>query len=756
MKLLLALFPLLVLAQSPPDTAKTRMEAARTELGAGHYPDAIRLANQAATAYRAVGDAKNAGNAITISGLAHPWAAEYDLAMRDMELALAIARQTGDPAQEVTRLNNLGNIFYFQGKYAEGLARLRAAMALVGANPAEPWNSSRRQLTTANIAVVYQRLGQNQLALDAYLELRQKHGNLTLPEQAQLLNNIGALYRRLGDPLKALDVYRESQALYRKQALRNGEISAAINIGIALALDLHRYPEALAAFSQAQLISHAAGEKVQELQAILYRAESLYRMGNQKEAEAGFSAAANAAETLKAGEEHWKALYGLARSNPANAFEKLQQATHLIETIRGSGPAGLRAGFLADKRQVYDLLIERLARSPNPDPTAILRAMEASRSRLIQDQRPFNPDGVKPAPGKTLLEYWVGENAVAIVAISSTARQVWFREMPGIRRRLKALQAKLSDPAATDWKNHELAAELVPVTGDLIIVPDRELALIPFEALLGDFRTISYLPSAALLTTATRERKIAPFWQRTLFALADPASGTGKNQGLGLATGERRQRLPSATKEAEGAADLLGGRTEVISGEAATKSAFTRGVKRGYPLLHLATHAYSDPDDGQRSWILLAGDQTADYDYLFPAEVASLNLKDIDLAVLSACETDAGRLTEGEGPATFARIMLAAGSHSVVASLWKADDAATAQLMKLFYRELSDGIPAAEALARAKRELAKSRPHPYYWAAFVLSGDGNTRTPLIIRWTWVAAGVLAVAGIVLKLRNKRA
>lgn len=755
MKLLHALFPVLVLAQSPADTAKARMEAARTELGAGHYPNAIRLANDAATAYRALNDMKNAGNAITLAGLAHTWTAEYDLAMRDMESALAIARQTADRAQEVTRLNNLGNILYYQGKYAEGLGHLRTAMALVDANPAEPWNSSRRQLTTANIAVVYQRLGQSQLALDAYLELRQKHGNLTLPEQAQLLNNIGALYRRLGDPQKALDVYRESQNLYRQQSLRNGEIAAAINIGIALALDLRRYPEALASFSQAQTLSHAAGEKVQELQAIFYRAETLYRMGNQKEAEAGFSEAANVAEMLKAGEEHWKALYGLARSSPANALEKLQQATGLIETIRATGPAGLRAGFLADKRQVYDLLIERLARSPNPDPAAVLRAMEASRSRVIQDQKPFDPDAVKPAPGKTLLEYWVGENAVVVVGVSSTGKQIWVRETPSIRRRLKALQAKLSDPTATDWQTPELAAELVPVTGDLIIVPDRELTLIPFEALLSDFRTISYLPSATLLTTATHKRKMAPFWQRTLLALADPAPGTGKNQGLGLAAGERRQRLPSATREAEGAADLLGGRTQVLSGNAATKATFTTSLKQGYPLLHLATHAYSDPDDGQRSWILLAGDTSADYDYLFPAEVASLNLKGIDLAVLSACETDAGKLTEGEGPATFARIMLAAGTHSVVASLWKADDAATAHLMKLFYRELSDGVPVAEALARAKRELAKSRPHPYYWAAFVLSGDGNTRTPLIIRWTWVAAGVLAVAGLVLKLRNKR-
>ena len=130
-----------------------------------------------------------------------------------------------------------------------------------------------------------------------------------------------------------------------------------------------------------------------------------------------------------------------------------------------------------------------------------------------------------------------------------------------------------------------------------------------------------------------------------------------------------------------------------------------------------------------------------------------MNLKSIDLAVLSACETEAGKLTEGEGPASFARVMLGAGAHTVIASLWKADDAATAALMSAFYAGLADGLPAAQALAQAKRELAKTKPHPYYWAAFVLSGDPTTRAPLVIRGTWVAAALLTLLGAMLLLKT---
>jgi tetratricopeptide (TPR) repeat protein len=756
---LLAVLALPALGEPVAQDAQRLLEAARAQLAGGQYPEAIRLARQSAQAFRAPGDLKNAGNALTVAGTAETYAGDYEAALRDMESALALARQTGDKASEVTRLNNIGNIFYFQGKYGEGLATLRTAMAIVDANPAESWNAARSQLTTANIAVVYQRLGQSQLALDAYLDLRAKHGSLTLPEQAQLLTNMGALYRRLGDPFKALETYRDAEALYAEHNLRNGELGAAINRGIALALDLRHYPEALALFEQAFRSAHASGDKSLALQATLYRAETLSRMGRAKDAELGFATAAAQAAELKAGEEQWKALYGLARFDQARADHpaaliKLRSAARLIETIRGAGPATLRAGFLADKRQVYDLLIELLARAPSPEPTAVLQAMEASRSKTLSALP-------SPAPGQTLLEYWIGDNALALVSVARDGARVTFRDSPNLRRRLRTLQGKLSDPSEAGWRTVAAAvsADLLPAQGieraDLIVVADRELALIPFEVLpyenhlLGDLRTISYLPSASMLKTTAGPRAIVPFWNRTVLALADPAPGTGQLPGLSLATGERRQRLKAATREAELAAALVGGRSRVLYGRQATKAQLADGLHAGYPFLHLATHAFSDPADGQRSWILFAGSPQADYDYLFPAELATMNLKSLDLAVLSACDTEAGKLTEGEGPASFARVMLGAGARSVIASLWKADDASAAILMQKFYVELADGAPAGVALARARRDVARSGRHPFYWATFVLSGDPGVRAPLVVRETWVAAGLLAGVGLAL-------
>ena len=101
-------------------------------------------------------------------------------------------------------------------------------------------------------------------------------------------------------------------------------------------------------------------------------------------------------------------------------------------------------------------------------------------------------------------------------------------------------------------------------------------------------------------------------------------------------------------------------------------------------------------------------------------KIYSLDL-DADLVTLSACETGLSLIANGDDMVGLTRGFLYAGSSSVVASLWKVDDRATAELMKSFYTELlnSDKV---EALRKAQLETKKKYPHPYYWASFQLTG----------------------------------
>jgi CHAT domain-containing protein len=98
-----------------------------------------------------------------------------------------------------------------------------------------------------------------------------------------------------------------------------------------------------------------------------------------------------------------------------------------------------------------------------------------------------------------------------------------------------------------------------------------------------------------------------------------------------------------------------------------------------------------------------------------------------DLVVLSACQSALGREIKGDGLVSVTRGFMYAGVPRVVASLWKVDDAATAELMARFYEGMlgPQGLRPAAALRSAQLALAKQRrwQAPYYWAPFVLQGE---------------------------------
>jgi CHAT domain-containing protein len=159
----------------------------------------------------------------------------------------------------------------------------------------------------------------------------------------------------------------------------------------------------------------------------------------------------------------------------------------------------------------------------------------------------------------------------------------------------------------------------------------------------------------------------------------------------------------------------------------------------------------SDPEDPARSYILFAPAKASEaYDYLFLKEVAALDLRDVDLVTISACDSAHGKLIEGEGAQSFDAAFLGAGAKTVVASLWPVGDRATARFMHDFYDALAHGSTATASLRAAKQNTMKEgHTHPFYWAGFILSGDGEVRIPHVIS-AWITAGAtLGLIGTVL-------
>ncbi len=774
-----ALLPAL---RSTPEYPQALLELAQTALALGEYPRAAEAAIQAAGLFHQRADAANESLATNTVGLSRLYQGEYPAALENFRRCLQLDRAQHDGKGEITRLSNIGNVYFFQGKYLDALQSYQLGLRRVEETAAEPWNPSRRQLILANLAILYQQLGQYQKALE-YYQLAQSAGAALPPaEYAQLLSNAGTIYRRLGDPVKALRTYESAQKLFAREQLSAGQVHVLQNIGIAYALDLHDMPRALDAFAQALQLAEATSNRRETVLAHLFRGEALYRMDRVAEAGRDFSLALDGARQIGAVEEQWTAQYGLGRvyrrsGEDARALETLRQAIAGIESVRTAlGTASLKAEFLANKRDVYDAAIDILLQSAAATPAQLFDLIERARSRNLQDalrdrmSLPTLPEVQRRLdPHSLLIEYWIAPKRVAALWIGAGASGVVTRTMtPADTTAIRQLAAALPTARDTAWRGQasqigQLLLAGIP-TGpgvtQLHIVPDGVLHLLPFEALsqgaaplLIEQVAVSYLPSAALLNESTREPAPVFPWSRQLLAFGDPVAPGG-----GVFPDDRLwTRLPDAARELHAIAAVLPGRCEVHSGAGDFKALLANAG--GVPLLHFSTHATVDPTDPNRSRMLFTPERgSPGSEYLFWPEIAALPLSGVDLVTLSACDTEAGKVVRGEGVQSFSRSFLAAGARSTVTTLWRVADAPTADFMRLFYVRLARGETKAAALRAAKLSFLRSGnqlSQPQYWAAFVLNGDGRVPIPRVFSWVWICAAAVLTGGFIYLYRHRR-
>lgn len=187
---------------------------------------------------------------------------------------------------------------------------------------------------------------------------------------------------------------------------------------------------------------------------------------------------------------------------------------------------------------------------------------------------------------------------------------------------------------------------------------------------------------------------------------------------------QNRNRLQYTQSELEAIAAHF--KVHELSGPKATAKGFLEQVEQ-QKLIHLATHAEVDTKNPLNSELLFA-EVEGEPASVKVNELYNLDLKS-ELAVLSACNTGVGLQTKGIGNMSIAHAFAVAGCPSIVLTDWQVDDAATSEIMKVFYRELAEEKPVHESLRKAKLEyLAKSqkvRAAHYYWAG--VNAWGNTK-----------------------------
>lgn len=333
----------------------------------------------------------------------------------------------------------------------------------------------------------------------------------------------------------------------------------------------------------------------------------------------------------------------------------------------------------------------------------------------------------------------------------------------------------------------------------LLIVADGVLRYIPFEALpmpnsssnqpLVSAHEIVMLPSAMTLVALRSEQTPFKPLNKTIAVIADPVferddprvlaantdSTETENSDVYLSTATRDfnsfgtplhiPRLPSTLREAKAIMEFVApGDGVITTGFEATKQTFVSDRLRDYRILHVATHGLLNIEHPDLSGVLLSMVDEHGQNvngFLRMHDIYSLDLS-ADLVVLSACRTGLGKNVHGEGIVGLPSGFMYSGAKTVVASLWKVDDNATAEFMTYFYAAmLRDGAPPATALRSAKLEMQKQPQwrEPFYWAGFILQGEYRKEVGIhLLTWkhTLIIAGLilLLATGTYLAVRHK--
>jgi CHAT domain-containing protein len=318
---------------------------------------------------------------------------------------------------------------------------------------------------------------------------------------------------------------------------------------------------------------------------------------------------------------------------------------------------------------------------------------------------------------ETLLEYYYTGKEWYVFIL--TGKTIVAQKLPvaDLEKDIEALRKNITTLNLPEFKQYSqalyrkifiLAASAIK-TKKLIIVPHGSLHYLPFAALsdgneyLIDRFSIRMLPSASVLSFLNERVKQE---DRGALIFGNPKLDNP------------RYDLKFAQDEALAIGKIIPKSNVFLRSEASKTNLQNFGSK--YSIIHLAVHGVFDLDKPLNSALLLAADRNND-GLLKAGDLYNLSLS-ADLVTLSACETALGKVATGDDVVGFTRGFLYAGARSLISSLWQVDDEATSDLMVNFYTNLSK-MSKDEALRQAQLKAKKKYPHPYYWAAFLLTGS---------------------------------
>jgi CHAT domain-containing protein len=723
--------------------AETFNENGSPDIGITHYRRALDY-------YRRTQD----GHLITYAtwgiGCTYYLQKKYPEALTQFRQALAgVAEDSIDAA---TSYEYIGRVYGETGEYAAALRYLQSALDIY-TRVVNPKEVAR---VRGFMGQVYERQGQVESARQNYRQALETFQNIAdRVNQSAIYYALGRLELKSGNYDAAEDYLRQSIEVTENMR----RVSTSRDLTTAFSATVHeRYESYVECLMQKHMAEPARGLAVRAFETSeLARARSL-------------------AELLRATET------SLA---PGLDPQLAEQEKSLRQSLRAKEDYRVRLLGGEYRKEELDAVEADLARleAQYKQANEIIRARYPAYEQIARpvawDLRRIQEQVV--ADDETVLfEYSLGAEKSYVWAV--TRNGITSREIPAqalIKEAAQRAYKLLETQPGAETENeltraaHELSRMVLSPVADqlgkrrIIVVADDELNYIPFQFLpsptdgdepLVATHEIVNTPSASILgqlRQETERRKAAP---KALAAFGDPAFVSdyalrkGASDGEQIASvqmpeserlqGEQRdielrgdtfdpsivQRLLYVKRELASLRNVAGEENLIASGFDASRERLQSTDLTKFAILHFATHGVLDPVRPEKSGLILSTitqDGKAREGFVGLQDIYNLHAP-VDLVVLSACRTALGKEVRGEGLIGLTRGFMYAGASSVVASLWKVDDEATAELMKRFYANMLErGMTPASAL-RAAQNSIRQEPQwrsPYYWAAFTLQGE---------------------------------
>lgn len=743
----------------------------------GDYAIAIDTYQQALKIYQDIGSVEGASVSTFQIASAYDQSGNPDLARAYYERGLQLTQVAGNARDEINALNGLASFYAAQGLYKEAEERYQQVLKFY-----ESIGDIRGQAVALNdYGKFLLERGEKQRALDTYgraLPFSQSVG-----EQDILSSTLYGLARanlELGSPEAALPCVKRSLEII--EGLRSNVESPEFRVSYFAGVQQH-YELCINILMQLEKLKPGQGHAAEAL-AVSERGRARLLIDLVTESRSNLRTGAPA-ELL----ERERRLRGLLRTQAA---------------YRGNLP--LNKGDQAELAEADNELVQLRAQYQ-----AALAELRRQQPRLFSlDQAP--PLDVQRIQNELrgsetmLLEYSLGNTSSYLWAITGDSFK--FYELPSrktiedpAREYYQSLIARQGTPGQTakDYQNTVQAADkllaekanelsgilLGPLAGELgskrlLVVAEGALQYIPFDALslpgandgklLVTTNEVVVLPSFSTLIAIRGKQARSTSARKLVAVIADPVFGGNDDrlpENTSVPGKTHYNRLTHASEEADAISAVAPWRTTMVAkGFDATRETAMSSDVGQYQIVHFATHAVENIEHPELSSVVLtlADQHGGQAEGVMPLhDIYTLDLS-AELTVLSACQTALGKDTKGEGLVGLTHGFMSAGSKSVVASLWKVDDRATAILMADFYEAmLKQGMSPAAALRSAKLKMMRDERWnaPYYWAGFVVQGEyGNHinvdhRSSLRFGLILLSLLGLTVAGLLIYRKRKR-